>query len=175
MNYIWYHGTGQASYPKVTVCPPRQTFTNLNYDLMTAEDVSLQEDERKELLTFAIDYIQDGEFERTFEEVKSYGQDGIFKDWYLGTTMLSLPYLNKLDKRETFVYNLNTSAASGCVSNSYFGRTFDKEKFKINENLAVDLLKPIEKRDSIIIIRADIDYKGSETNGHVKISDIFQE
>ena len=69
---------------------------------------------------------------------------------------------------EKFVYNVKSSAASGCVSNSHFGRSFQKENFKIYENLSVDLVKPFEKKDSTVIVEADVDDEGSETNGHEK-------
>ena len=31
----------EVPFPKVTVCPPKNTFTNLNYDLMTTENITL--------------------------------------------------------------------------------------------------------------------------------------
>ena len=31
----------EIPFPKVTVCPPKNTFTDLNYDLMMAENLSL--------------------------------------------------------------------------------------------------------------------------------------
>ena len=37
-------------FPKVTVCPPKNTFTDLNYDLMISENVTLTEEMRDLLL-----------------------------------------------------------------------------------------------------------------------------
>ena len=39
----------EIKFPKVTVCPPRNTYTDLNYDLMLAENMTLTEDMRDEL------------------------------------------------------------------------------------------------------------------------------
>ena len=86
---------GEASFPLVTVCPPRDSFTNLNYDLMTVEKKSLSSEEKEELVKFAIDSIQDSEFEESQEEVMSYQHTNRFMDWYSGATLVSLPYLDK--------------------------------------------------------------------------------
>ena len=39
----------EIKFPKVTVCPPRNTFTDLNYDLMVTENVTLSNDQKNEL------------------------------------------------------------------------------------------------------------------------------
>ena len=36
----------EITLPKVTVCPPKNTFTNLNYDLMMLENMTLDNDTR---------------------------------------------------------------------------------------------------------------------------------
>ena len=45
----------EITFPKVTVCPPRNTFTDLNYDLMMTENVTLEDDIAEELTHFAIE------------------------------------------------------------------------------------------------------------------------
>ena len=35
----------EIRFPKVTVCPPKKTFTDLNYDLIITENVTLSNDE----------------------------------------------------------------------------------------------------------------------------------
>ena len=46
------------SLPRVTVCPPRNTFTNLNHDLMTLEQLTLSNATRDELTKYAVRLIQ---------------------------------------------------------------------------------------------------------------------
>ena len=159
---------GEATFPLVTVCPPRSTFTNLNYDLTTVEKMTLAENDKKEMLRFAIDYIQDGEFEKILEDVESYEHRGKFRDWYFGTGLLTIPYLNKQEAKETFLYYVKTTATSGCVTSSYYGEVFSQEKFKINENLSINILNPFKQKDSNITIVAEIDDEGDETNGYEK-------
>ena len=47
------------SLPLVTVCPPQNTFTNLNYDLTTLEQVTLSNATREQLTKYAVRLIQD--------------------------------------------------------------------------------------------------------------------
>ena len=37
-------------FPKLTVCPPKNTFTDLNYDLMITENITLTEKQKNGLL-----------------------------------------------------------------------------------------------------------------------------
>ena len=49
----------QITFPNVTVCPPKDSFLNLNHDIKQSENVKLDNDTRNELLDFAINVIQD--------------------------------------------------------------------------------------------------------------------
>ena len=48
--------------PKVTVCPPRNTFTDLNYDLMQAEDSPLTEEKRDIMFNYVLALLEKNEF-----------------------------------------------------------------------------------------------------------------
>ena len=61
----------EITLPKVTVCPPKNTFTNLNYDLMMLENMTLDNDTRDELTQFAVGLIQDQVYNDLF--LYSYG------------------------------------------------------------------------------------------------------
>ena len=47
------------TFPKVTVCPPKNTLTYLNYDLIRAENMTLDNDTRDELSKYAMEIIHD--------------------------------------------------------------------------------------------------------------------
>ena len=51
--------TTEITFPKVTVCPPRNTFTDLNYYLMMTENMTLDNDTRQELTNFAAEMLYD--------------------------------------------------------------------------------------------------------------------
>ena len=43
----------EIKFPKVTVCPPKNTFTDLNYELMMAENFTLTDEMRDELIDYS--------------------------------------------------------------------------------------------------------------------------
>ena len=49
-------------FPNVTVCPPKDTFTDLNYDQMLAENTTLSDKERVELLEYAIEVLEESNY-----------------------------------------------------------------------------------------------------------------
>ena len=49
------------TFPKVTVCPPKNTFTDLNYDLMMTENVTITEEMRNEMFEYALEVINEGD------------------------------------------------------------------------------------------------------------------
>ena len=44
----------EIKFPKVTVCPPRNTYTDLNYDLILAENFTLTEEMKDELIEYSL-------------------------------------------------------------------------------------------------------------------------
>ena len=58
----------QASLPLITVCPPKETFTNLNYDLMTLEQMTLSNATREQLTKYAVGLIQDNPLSAVFDK-----------------------------------------------------------------------------------------------------------
>ena len=54
----------ETKFPKVTVCPPKNTFTNLNYDLkMTAEGIFLDNYIKDDLIFYATELVQDHHYQ----------------------------------------------------------------------------------------------------------------
>ena len=49
----------EITFPKVTVCPPKNTYTDLNYDLMMTENMTLDNDTRQELAKFGVEMLYD--------------------------------------------------------------------------------------------------------------------
>ena len=43
----------EITFPKVTVCPPKDTYTDLNYDLMMTENMNISNEVRNNLLNYA--------------------------------------------------------------------------------------------------------------------------
>ena len=53
------HPITDITFPKITVCPPKNTYTDLNYDLMMTENMTLDNDTRTELANYANELLID--------------------------------------------------------------------------------------------------------------------
>ena len=49
----------EIKFPRVTVCPPKNTFTDLNYDLMMTENETFTKEMRDEMFKYALEVISD--------------------------------------------------------------------------------------------------------------------
>ena len=49
----------KMTFPKVTVCPPKNTYTDLNYDLMMTQNMTLDNKTRNELYDFTLELLLD--------------------------------------------------------------------------------------------------------------------
>ena len=58
-----------VTFPKVTVCPPKNTFTNLNYDLMKTQNMTLDISSRNELTEYAVRLIRDNSFKEAMSNL----------------------------------------------------------------------------------------------------------
>ena len=47
-------------FPKITVCPPKDTFTDLNYDLMITENITLSDEMRDDMFKYALEVMNIG-------------------------------------------------------------------------------------------------------------------
>ena len=47
----------EVPFPRVTVCPPKNTFTDLNYDLLMTENVTLTEEMRTEMFKYVVEVL----------------------------------------------------------------------------------------------------------------------
>ena len=109
----------EIKLPKVTVCPPKNTYTDLNYDLMMAESVVLTDEMRDELFNYALDVIWDEN--DIFGKLK---EENRYFNWYNGFTEVK-PL--KYDPYYGLQYFIDTTAESGVVTTQYYGQQFDPD------------------------------------------------
>ena len=77
-------------FPKVTVCPPRNTFTDLNYDLMMTENITLTKNMRDDMFKYALDVINEDSFYGN-NWTKLHEEDR-FYNWYHGYSQINPPF-----------------------------------------------------------------------------------
>ena len=82
----------EIKLPKVTVCPPKNTFTNLNYDIMMARNFSLNAVDREEILNYTVEMIQKYNFDDVMLNMSLIEEENRFYNWYHGITQLQIPY-----------------------------------------------------------------------------------
>ena len=142
----------QMVYPKVTVCPPKHTYTILNYYLGLTENMTIDNSTRKELAEYALEVIQDQVYEEVMSNISLINEENRYQNWYSGQTKISLPFWGKVGKgwcdfswckKVSLKYLIATSANSGVISTQYFGEAFNKSNLQKSFLNAVLLYKPL--------------------------------
>ena len=118
-------------FPKITVCPPKNTYTNLNYDLKKSENITITDKTRQELIDYFYELNHDEIFFNFLTDLDLITNENRYFDWYHGYTELVLPSI-MLSTGSSAVkmqsYKFATSSASGNISTKYFGEKFDGQK-----------------------------------------------
>ena len=121
------------TFPKVTVCPPRNTFTDLNYDLQMVENKTMQNNEtQKELLEIAMSELHDPYYDVLMMNKEKFVEENIFFNWYHGYSELSWPFL----KDNKFLHSAGMASSSGTIKTQFFGEKYDPKKIEVNQNFA---------------------------------------
>ena len=127
----------QIKFPNVTVCPPKNTYTDLNYDLMRTENITLESKTREEILQYGVELLNDLMYETLMNNLNVLQDNEKYSNWYNGYTQLRLPFPNY--GYDNF-YPLYTYATSGFISTQYFHDKFevDKVETKVWYNFYID-------------------------------------
>ena len=115
----------KITFPKVTVCPPKNTYTDLNHDLIMAERITLDNDTRNELANHALELLYDHLFDHMMTNLSKLEDNERYYNWYYGFTQIELPHI---DYYSHVNYYLHTTAISGSIFTRYFGDKFDADK-----------------------------------------------
>ena len=75
----------ELTLPKVTVCPPQNTYTDFNYDLKMTEYMTLDNDTRNELAKQAVNLLRNEFIKKNFSDnsTVSLASEQFFKDIFL--------------------------------------------------------------------------------------------
>ena len=134
------HSIKEITFPKVTVCPPKKTFTNLNYDIMMVKNLSLDYETRNELMFYAMKLSNGKNFDQIIRNLSMLEEENKYFNWYHGYTQIKLPIYH--EDNETLEFNIQTSAASGAISTKNFGKDFEAVTFIGNISINVDHSRP---------------------------------
>ena len=147
----------QLKFPNVTVCPPRDTYLNLNYDIMKSENMNIDQETRRELFDFALDCFQDAFYEEMMKNISKLEDPDRYFNWYHGYTDIQIPFFNHIN--DEFWYRFHSTATSGNISTKYFGDQFDAEKVDVGMlNLYMSITVPQSiKGDKNTVIMINLD------------------
>ena len=152
----------ELKLPKVTVCPPKNTFTNLNYDLKNIETMTLDNDTRWELIFYAVELIQDHQYEDYMSNLTGMEEKNRYYNWYHSYSIL-LPqimfwgkeYICKVgnlcgfDGNYRLTYGASIHSTEGSYSTKYFGEPFD-DGLEIQRNFKSYLIINIPKDEQVL-------------------------
>ena len=111
----------EIKFPKVTVCSPRNTYTDLNYDLIMAENMTLDNDTRNALSNYATELLYDHLNDKITKYLSNLEDDDRYYNWYHGYTEIQIPFINNGKLK----YSVEIYAPSGSISTQYFGEEFN--------------------------------------------------
>ena len=123
------------NFPKITVCPPKNTYTALNYDLMMNVNLTLDNEIRDELENYALELLNFQLSDNVLKNTEMLHDDDRYYNWYHGFTKMQIPYSNYNGK--DIYYRVYTSALNGNISTHLFNKKFDPEMVDTNVFYAV--------------------------------------
>ena len=130
----------ELKFPNVTVCPPQDTYTTLNYDLQKLEGIEMDEATRNELFDLVFRQYHEYHVNETMESLEFIIEENRFQNWYLGLTNVTVPPPMKLIKSGNKTqFNITTLSLSGSVQTIGFGQPFKEANFVPNLDLNVKI------------------------------------
>ena len=99
----------EITLPKLTGCPPKNTFTDMNYDIMRTENRTLTENLRNEMFNFALTILHENNANM---DTSPLIESDRYYNWYHGYTKVHDISTNDYQGLVYFIY---TSATKGVV------------------------------------------------------------
>ena len=143
----------EITFPKVTVCPPKDTYTDLNYHLTKINNISLENDTRDKLVTYALELLNDHLYEALMTKVSLLEYHDRYYNWYHGLTDITIPRSNR-----KLYATVKTSAISGSIFTQHFGDKFDPAKVYTDIEYNINIYPPrITQKDENATFHFDIE------------------
>ena len=144
----------EIKFPKVTVCPPKNINTNLNYDLVRLQNVTLDNETRDELTHLAVELLWDTLHSNIMKNLTKLEDSNRYYNWLGGYTEMGIPIYNP---DEGISYTVNTSAVSGHISSQHFGRKFKAGDVERHNSFRINVYTPSSiKYDANVTLHFEI-------------------
>ena len=163
----------EIKFPEVTVCPPKNTYTDLNYYLMIIENMTLSKETRDELTNYSAHLLHEHLTGTILTNLNKIEYDDRYFNWYHGITEVETPYYSD----NTLKFYINTYAQSGFISSQYFGEKFDAEKVETDlyYYIMIQIPKTINAQDHLTLhLQIDKISMKDLSNGEDKITTVYK-
>ena len=128
-------------FPKVTVCPPKNTFTDLNHDLMLAETFNLTDDMGVELMVYTNKVIEEHIYRDDLDILQEKDR---YYNWYYGYSKIR----RTKNDDDGLNYLIDTSATSGVVTTQYFREQYQPSRVRRKVYYQVGVYPPESVRNN---------------------------
>ena len=133
-------------FPKISVCPPKGTYTNLNYDLLMTENMTLTKKDQDRFIEKARAFLHDANFEHLMENVGKVRVKNQYKNWYLGIDKFSLPHLD-VDEN-SLLFDIDTWAKEGSLETDRFEKSFELDEIPMRLKVDIKIHSPMGRNNT---------------------------
>ena len=148
----------KLTLPNITVCPPRDSFLNLNYDISESKKIEIDSKTRKDLLEYAIKIVQDSFYAEIIRNLSLIDDPDRNSNWYKGYARIRYPLF--LERRFQYTknsgggggvtitvdnqlwYDIYSIATAGNISTKDFGQQYEEDKIERNIFVRINVYAP---------------------------------
>ena len=140
----------EMTFPNVTVCPPRDTLTLLNYDLRPPTS-DVEDEARAELVEAVLEFA----YQEMFQLFSKFKEADRYRHWYEGSSDINLPHWNSHFKDISL--NLKTFAQSGEIVTPHYGDSWEDDKYLNSFYWTARVLRPWTDNNVSVVFHVDQD------------------
>ena len=125
----------QITLPKVTICPPRNSYTELNIDILRAKNITLDEETRVEIIDFVIEAFQNRSFKKYLRgnKIKDHY---LYYNWYNGFRKILL------QDGSTYQEYFDSWAPVGVITTEGYGMKYEADKLINSLRYTIEVTVP---------------------------------
>ena len=121
--------------PRLTVCPPKNTYTDLNYDLLLAENMTLTDELRGDLFNYAKKLVDEHVYMNDIDKLQ---EENRYYNWYHGYTKM----ISTAHDKDGVNYFISSSALSGVVTTQYYEEKYQPHRVEQRAYYQVNVFPP---------------------------------
>ena len=151
----------QIEFPKVTICPPKDTLTDLNEVLLGIGNKTFEYDTLDEsttgyqVLEKFTTFFQNEDYKRRLSKVGAFYENERYRKWYQWDSSARFP------AEDGDVEGIITMATSGNISTPYFKEKLDFDKYEQLKTYVVTIQSPFSEGATLLL---NLEYDVLERN-----------